>query len=78
MHEDQPIGQNKAEMVRRDAESFTLLGGFLDVLALIVLLATVFQEPGPPRVVNFCADMVLFLIGLAMLLRGVALRRRLR
>ena len=63
---------------KRDSETFLMLGGFLDILAAIVMLATVVQDPGHARIVKGVAGLVLFLIGAAMFVWGLTLRRRLR
>ncbi|MDZ4858171.1 MAG: hypothetical protein SGI88_04250 [Candidatus Hydrogenedentes bacterium] len=63
---------------QRDSETFLMLGGFLAILAIIVLIATVVQDPGHARVVNGVAGLVLFLIGAGMFLWGLKLRGRLR
>jgi hypothetical protein len=64
------------EHAKRDSESFLLLGSFLFLLAFIVLLATIPQESGHARVINFCAGLVLSGIGLSMASWGWVLRRR--
>jgi len=70
--------QPPVDHTQRDSETFLMLGGFLAILATIVLIATVVQDPGHARVVNGVAGAVLFLIGAGMFLWGMNLRRRLR
>ena len=55
-----------------------MLGGFLSILACIVLIAAVFQDPGHARVVNATAGIVLFALGAAMFVYGLKLRNSLR
>jgi hypothetical protein len=61
---------------KRDSESFLMLGSFLFILAFIVLLATIPQESGHARVINFCAGLLLAGIGVSMASWGWVLRKR--
>jgi hypothetical protein len=77
MNNDHPLPQHtEDDHNQRDSESFRMLGAFLIVLASIVLLATVFQDPGHARVINFIAGLVLVGLGAAMTWWGLTLRRR--
>lgn len=78
MNQHPTYEHTEAEHMQRDSESFRLLGGFLLVLASIVVLATFFQEPGHARIINLVAGLVLVAIGGAMTWWGLTLRRRLR
>lgn len=63
---------------KRDAETFTILGGFLTYLSAVVLFAAYIEAPGKAKIVNFGASMVLMAIGVAMVFRGRFLRKRSR
>ena len=78
MSEHDPSEDKSRENMRRDSETFRMLGGFLSLLAFIVVMATFLQEPGHARVVNLGAGLVLFSIGGSMFAWGVVLKRRLR
>lgn len=76
---DHPQPQHSdQEFDQRDSESFRMLGAFLIVLASIVILAAVFQDPSAARVINAIAGFVLVGIGGAMTWWGLRLRRRAR
>lgn len=68
--------EQKRYQKHRDSESFLLLGTVMSLLAIIVLLATIPQESGPARVINFCSGLVLLGIGGGMAWWGWVLRRR--
>ncbi|HOD49515.1 MAG TPA: hypothetical protein PKY01_01150 [Candidatus Hydrogenedentes bacterium] len=68
--------QDPLNLAKRDSEAFLILGAFLAFLALVVLVATVFQAPGHARVVNCGAGLTLLLIGGGMAVWGRILRRR--
>ena len=55
---------------KRDAESLIALGIFLIVLAVPVLIGTIWAEGNMQRVINVVAGMIVGGIGVAMLLRG--------
>lgn len=78
MSDQPPADHTQVDHTKRDSESFLILGAFLAFLAVLVLLAAVFQAPGHARVVNFGAGFVLLAIGLAKVLWGLALRKRAR
>jgi hypothetical protein len=69
--------QDPLSHVKRDAEALLILGAFLAFLAVIVLVATVFQAPGHARVVNGGAGLALLLIGGGMAGWSRVLRKRL-
>lgn len=58
---------------RRDAEILTVLGAFLVVLAVPVLIGTLWAEGTVPRLVNVAAGLIIGGIGGGMIWRG---RRR--
>jgi len=49
---------------RRDAEVLTIIGSFLSILAVLVLIGTIFQGRGEGMVVGIGAGLLLLLIGL--------------
>lgn len=49
---------------RRDAEVLTIIGSFLSILAVLVLIGTIFQGRGEGMVVGIGAGVLLLLIGL--------------
>lgn len=75
MSDREPV---KSDHTHRDSETLLMLGGFLDILSCIVLVAAAFQDPGHARVVNAGAGLVLFCIGAAMFFVGWKLRGRTR
>ena len=78
MSEDTRTQETKDDHKQRDSETLRMLGGFLSILACIVLIAAVFQDPGHARVVNATAGIVLFALGAAMFVYGRKLRNSLR
>ncbi|HRK35253.1 MAG TPA: hypothetical protein PLJ47_11720 [Candidatus Hydrogenedentes bacterium] len=78
MNEREKLEAKPVDHTKRDSETFLMLGGFLAILATIVLIATIVQDPGHARVVNGVAGIVLFLIGAGMFLWGYRLRGRIR
>lgn len=77
MSNQEPLDEGQTH-VRRDIETFTILGWFLTYLASVVLFAAFMEAPGKAKVVNFGASMVLMVIGLAMVIRSKFLRKRIR
>lgn len=68
---------NSPEQRDRDAVTFFLLGGFFVVMGALVLLGTLWTLARPhAMVVNFVSGLVLFGIGLAMVIYGIRMRRR--
>ena len=65
-----------AELRRRDATSLGVLGGFFCVFALLVLVATSWEERSHAAAVNVAAGCVLLAIGVGMLLASRSLARR--
>lgn len=55
---------------RRDAEILTVLGAFLVVLAVPVLIGTLWAEGTVPRLVNVAAGLIIGGIGVGMIWRG--------
>lgn len=76
MHEDQQPDHMQIDHTKRDSESFLILGGFLSILATLVLIATLFESQGHSRIVNLAAGLTLMAIGLGMAARGYVLRHR--
>jgi uncharacterized membrane protein HdeD (DUF308 family) len=74
MTEPHDVTALEVEHRKRDSESFRILGGFLALLASIVILATFFQEPGHARVINLVAGLALISIGAGMFAWGLRLR----
>lgn len=68
--------QTQIENRDRDASSFLLLGTFFTVLAVLVLLGTLWTLDRPrPMVVNLIAGSLLLTIGLTTLWVGRRLKR---
>lgn len=61
---------------RRDAETLSMLGGFMAILALPVLLGTFWAGSAFAMFVNALSGLVLLAIGGGMLLRGLSQLRR--
>ena len=78
MSTDNRSQETKDDHTSRDSETLRMLGAFLAILACIVLIAAVFQDPGHARIVNAAAGVVLFGLGAGMFLIGLKLRRRAR
>ena len=78
MSAQEPLEQKKTEHVKRDVETFKIIGGFLTYLACVVLVAAFMEVPGKARIVNFGASMTLLAIGLGMFFYGRFLRKRVR
>ena len=76
MSSDDRSQETKDEHKSRDSETLRLLGGFLAILAFIVLIAAVFQDPGHARVVNGGAGVLLFAMGIGMFMLGLKFRKR--
>lgn len=62
---------------RRDAETLIALGLFMVVMALPVMLGTIWAGHGFSQAVNFIAGFVLFAIGAGMCYKGRRDMRRL-
>ena len=70
--------EQQGEHAQRDGETLLMLGGFMAVLSLPVMLATIWAGHGFAQVVNFAAGFVIFAIGTAMMYRGWRGLKRLR
>jgi hypothetical protein len=55
---------------KRDAETLFVLGLFVTVLAVPVLIGTIWAQTGIQTVVNLVAGIILLGIGVGMVLRG--------
>lgn len=77
MSEDTRTQETKDDHKQRDSETLRMLGGFLSILAFIVLIAAFYQDAGHARVVNGAAGVALFLLGAAMFGYGLKLRNSL-
>ena len=55
---------------KRDAEILLVLGIFLVVLAVPVLIGTIWAEGAVPMLINVAAGLIVGGIGVAMILRG--------
>ena len=64
---EKPAGQKHT---KRDAEILTVLGIFLVVLAVPVLIGTIWAEGTAQVLVNVVAGLIVGGIGVAMVLRG--------
>ena len=62
-----PVG---GRHTKRDAEILTVLGIFLVVLAVPVLIGTIWAEGAVPMLINVAAGLIVGGIGVAMILRG--------
>ncbi|MBI1318418.1 MAG: DUF2157 domain-containing protein [Candidatus Hydrogenedens sp.] len=61
---------DKNDHSKRDAETLLVLGAFMVVLALPVMVATVWAGHGFSQAVNFCSGAVLFAVGGGMMYKG--------
>ena len=74
----EPLEQKKTDHVKRDVETFKIIGGFLTYLGCVVLVAAFMEASGKAKVVNFGASLTLLAIGLGMFFYGRFLRKRVR
>ncbi len=66
------------EHTKRDVETQMLLGAFMAILAVPVLIGTIWADTTAARVVNVLAGLVLMAIGLAFFLYGYRAMKRLK
>lgn len=66
------------EHTRRDAETQFLLGGFVFILSLPVLAGTLWAETSHQAIVNVCAGLALFALGVGFCLYGWLWLKRLK
>ena len=76
MSSQDPSAEKRAALTKRDVETFTILGGFLTYMAVVVVFAACIQAPGHSRAVNFGASLILLAIGVGMIVRGRVLKKR--
>ena len=61
---------NQDHHTKRDAETLMVLGGFMTILAIPVLIGTVWAATTIAQVVNLAAGLILLAIGVGVFLRG--------
>ena len=71
MHSIRKEDDRKLQLQKRDAETVSMLGGFVAFISLPVLIGTFWADKMSARVVNIGAGLVLLLIGLLMLAHGL-------
>jgi uncharacterized membrane protein HdeD (DUF308 family) len=78
MPDDNEKNVDAREHMKRDSESLRILGGFLSLLASLVLLSSLFQEGGHAWWVNLGSGIALLAIGMGMFAWGLVLKSRLQ
>lgn len=68
--------EQNGKHTKRDSETFLILGGFVDMLAIPVTIGTIWEPNFHAQVVNAIAGITLLLIGTSMLAWGFVLRAR--
>ncbi len=77
MHTIRKTEDNEARLAKRDAETQMALGTFITVLAVPVIIGTLWADDMHQRVVNVSAGIVLLSIGVGLLSYGWFKRSRL-
>jgi uncharacterized integral membrane protein len=66
----------QSEHQQRDAESFIIIGSFFVILAIIVLIGTIWSETVPAAVINVSSGVILLAIGLGGVFWGLHIKRK--
>lgn len=77
MHTIRKTEDNKARLAKRDAETQMALGIFISILAIPVLIGSIWAPAIHARIVNIIAGVILLGIGLAFLGYGWSRRTHL-
>lgn len=71
------VDEHLQEQRQRDAMTFFLLGGFFTVMAILVLIGTLWAVGRThAMIVNLAAGLLLLVIGLGMIAAGAYKRRK--
>lgn len=76
--EKAPRAEREAMLAKRDAETQTMLGIFVTVLSVPVLIGTAWAENYRQMAVNLAAGLVLLGIGVAVLVWGRVMAKRIK